>query len=231
MRREGPRSWHAVIPDVRRRQWPVTKGKFVSSANTLDELVGLGALKPRQRASSRPSCKAGLNVIVAGGTQAENATSSLGHVLPVPSVPWQTTPRVRGRRPPVGLGFRPSPRSSIGSYSNATTRQPSVSSPALRPVDAWVPRWYSSSAHCCWSGLCRCNVSALLLCVPRLLSASLRHLIARLPARRGRALHRRRCASRSRWRCHRVRRSSWPRRRHRLRRVQGHLGRNRRCAP
>ena len=48
--------------------------KFVLSANSLDELVGLGTLTPQAARFLEATVVAGLNIIVAGGTQAGKTT-------------------------------------------------------------------------------------------------------------------------------------------------------------
>jgi pilus assembly protein CpaF len=48
--------------------------KFVVRANTLDELVGLGTLTPAAATFLDACVAAGLNVLVAGGTQAGKTT-------------------------------------------------------------------------------------------------------------------------------------------------------------
>ncbi len=48
--------------------------KFVLSANSLDELVGLGTLTAQAARFLEAAVVAGLNVIVAGGTQAGKTT-------------------------------------------------------------------------------------------------------------------------------------------------------------
>ena len=65
---------HVVIPDITRRHWSVNIRKFVLSANSLDELVGLGTLTTQAAAFLEAAIAAGLNVIVAGGTQAGKTT-------------------------------------------------------------------------------------------------------------------------------------------------------------
>jgi pilus assembly protein CpaF len=65
---------HVVIPDITRRHWSVNVRKFVLTAHSLDELVALGSLT---RAAARfldAAVASGLNVIVAGGTQAGKTT-------------------------------------------------------------------------------------------------------------------------------------------------------------
>jgi pilus assembly protein CpaF len=65
---------HVVIPDVTRAHWAVNVRKFVVRAHHLDELVALGTL-PAHAARFLDACvAAGLNIIVAGGTQAGKTT-------------------------------------------------------------------------------------------------------------------------------------------------------------
>lgn len=61
---------HVVIPDITRRHWSVNVRKFVLSANSLDELVALGTLTLQAARFLEAAVIAGLNLIVAGGTQA-----------------------------------------------------------------------------------------------------------------------------------------------------------------
>ena len=65
---------HVVIPDITRRHWAVNVRKFVLSANSLDELVELGTLTQQSALFLEAAVVAGLNVIVAGGTQAGKTT-------------------------------------------------------------------------------------------------------------------------------------------------------------
>jgi pilus assembly protein CpaF len=65
---------HVVIPDITRQHWSVNIRKFVLSANSLDELVGLGTVTPQAARFLEAAIVAGLNVIVAGGTQAGKTT-------------------------------------------------------------------------------------------------------------------------------------------------------------
>jgi pilus assembly protein CpaF len=65
---------HVVIPDITRRHWSINIRKFVLSANSLDELVALGTLTPQAARFLEGAVVAGLNVIVAGGTQAGKTT-------------------------------------------------------------------------------------------------------------------------------------------------------------
>jgi pilus assembly protein CpaF len=75
---------HVVIPDVTRQHWSVNIRKFVLSASSLDELVALGTLTPAAAMFLEASVIAGLNIIVAGGTQAGKTTmlNCLGSAIP-----------------------------------------------------------------------------------------------------------------------------------------------------
>ncbi len=65
---------HVVVPDITRRHWSVNIRKFVLSANSMDELVALGSITPQAARFLEAVMAAGLNVIVAGGTQAGKTT-------------------------------------------------------------------------------------------------------------------------------------------------------------
>ena len=65
---------HVVIPDITRQHWALNIRKFVVRANTLDELVGLGSLSTQAARFLEAAVAAGLNIIVAGGTQAGKTT-------------------------------------------------------------------------------------------------------------------------------------------------------------
>ncbi len=65
---------HVVIPDITRKHWSVNIRKFVLSANSLDELLSLGTLTPQSGDFLEGAVAAGLNIIVAGGTQAGKTT-------------------------------------------------------------------------------------------------------------------------------------------------------------
>ncbi len=65
---------HVVIPDITRRHWSVNIRKFVLSASSLDELVALGTLSGQAARFLEAAVAAGLNIIVAGGTQAGKTT-------------------------------------------------------------------------------------------------------------------------------------------------------------
>jgi pilus assembly protein CpaF len=65
---------HVVIPDITRRHWAVNIRKFVLRAHRLDELVRLGSLEERAAEFLEASVKAGLNIVVSGGTQSGKTT-------------------------------------------------------------------------------------------------------------------------------------------------------------
>jgi pilus assembly protein CpaF len=65
---------HVVIPDITRRHWSVNIRKFVVRASHLDDLVALGTLTPHAARFLGASVAAGLNILVAGGTQAGKTT-------------------------------------------------------------------------------------------------------------------------------------------------------------
>jgi pilus assembly protein CpaF len=65
---------HVVIPDVTREHWAVNIRKFVVRARHLDDLVRLQTLTPHAAAFLHAGVRAGLNVLVAGGTQAGKTT-------------------------------------------------------------------------------------------------------------------------------------------------------------
>ena len=65
---------HVVIPDITREHWAINIRKFVVRAERLEQLVELGTLTA-QAARFLDACViAGLNIIVAGGTQAGKTT-------------------------------------------------------------------------------------------------------------------------------------------------------------
>jgi pilus assembly protein CpaF len=65
---------HVVIPDVTREHWAVNIRKFVVRARHLDDLVRLRTLTPHAAALLHAAVRAGLNILVAGGTQAGKTT-------------------------------------------------------------------------------------------------------------------------------------------------------------
>jgi len=75
---------HVVIPDITRRHWAVNVRKFVVQESCLDELVRLGTMTPQCASFLATSVVAGLNVVIAGATQAGKTTllSSLATAIP-----------------------------------------------------------------------------------------------------------------------------------------------------
>jgi pilus assembly protein CpaF len=65
---------HVVIPDVTRRHWAVNVRRHVLPAARLDDLVELGSLTPHAARFLTAAVAAGLNIVVAGGTQAGKTT-------------------------------------------------------------------------------------------------------------------------------------------------------------
>ncbi len=65
---------HVVIPDITRDHWHVNVRKFVVKADHLDDLVRLGTLTRPAAAFLEAAVVSGLNVLVAGGTQAGKTT-------------------------------------------------------------------------------------------------------------------------------------------------------------
>lgn len=65
---------HVVIPDITREHWAVNIRKFVLSAHSLDELIELGSITTQAARFLEAAVASGLNVIVAGGTQAGKTT-------------------------------------------------------------------------------------------------------------------------------------------------------------
>lgn len=65
---------HVVIPDITREHWTVNIRKFVVRASHLDDLVRLGTLTRPAATFLEAAVVAGLNILVAGGTQAGKTT-------------------------------------------------------------------------------------------------------------------------------------------------------------
>ncbi len=65
---------HVAIPDITRKDWAVNIRKFVLRAHRLDELVRLGSLDERPAEFLVASVRAGLNIVVSGGTQSGKTT-------------------------------------------------------------------------------------------------------------------------------------------------------------
>ena len=65
---------HVVIPDVTRRHWAVNVRRHVLPASRLEDLVAIGTLTPGAARFLTAAVVAGLNIVVAGGTQAGKTT-------------------------------------------------------------------------------------------------------------------------------------------------------------
>jgi pilus assembly protein CpaF len=65
---------HVVIPPITRRHLGVNIRKFVRSIRSLDELVAVGSITEHAARFLEASVAAGLNILVAGGTQAGKTT-------------------------------------------------------------------------------------------------------------------------------------------------------------
>lgn len=70
----GGERLHVVIPDVTRRDWAVNIRKHVVRAGRLQDLVALGSLTAHAAAFLDAAVAVGLNVLVAGATQAGKTT-------------------------------------------------------------------------------------------------------------------------------------------------------------
>ncbi|WP_122263370.1 CpaF family protein [Ornithinimicrobium cerasi] len=66
---------HVVIPDITRRHWAVNIRKFVVAADDLADLVRLGSLTQQAARFLEAAVASGLNILVAGGTQAGKTTT------------------------------------------------------------------------------------------------------------------------------------------------------------
>jgi pilus assembly protein CpaF len=75
---------HVVIPDITRRYWAVNIRKFVLRANSLQELIRLGTMSRQCARLLEAAVVAGLNIVVAGATQAGKTTllSCLAAAIP-----------------------------------------------------------------------------------------------------------------------------------------------------
>ena len=65
---------HVVIPDITREHWHVNVRKFIVKADSLDDLVRLGTVTRQAAKFLEAAVASGLNVLVAGGTQAGKTT-------------------------------------------------------------------------------------------------------------------------------------------------------------
>lgn len=65
---------HVVIPDITREDWLVNIRKFVVRADSMDDLVRLGTITRPAARFLAAAVASGLNILVAGGTQAGKTT-------------------------------------------------------------------------------------------------------------------------------------------------------------
>ncbi len=65
---------HVAIPDITRKHWAVNIRKFVLRAHRVSELVRLGSLEEGAAQFLEAAVRAGLNVVVSGGTQTGKTT-------------------------------------------------------------------------------------------------------------------------------------------------------------
>ena len=65
---------HVAIPDVTRKHWSVNIRKFIMGSKSLDSLVAVGTLTDQAAAFLQACVVSGLNIIVAGATQAGKTT-------------------------------------------------------------------------------------------------------------------------------------------------------------
>ncbi len=65
---------HVAIPDITRTHWSVNIRKFVVRATHLEDLVALGTLTGQAARFLEAAVASGLNILVAGGTQAGKTT-------------------------------------------------------------------------------------------------------------------------------------------------------------
>jgi pilus assembly protein CpaF len=65
---------HVTIPDITRAHWSVNVRKFVVRATHLEDLVQLGSLTGQAARFLEAAVASGLNILVAGGTQAGKTT-------------------------------------------------------------------------------------------------------------------------------------------------------------
>jgi pilus assembly protein CpaF len=65
---------HVAIPDITRTHWSVNVRKFVVRATHLEDLVALGTLTQQAAAFLDAAVASGLNILVAGGTEAGKTT-------------------------------------------------------------------------------------------------------------------------------------------------------------
>jgi pilus assembly protein CpaF len=65
---------HVAIPDITRKHWSINIRKFIMGAKSLDSLVQVGTISDQAAAFLHACVVSGLNIIVAGATQAGKTT-------------------------------------------------------------------------------------------------------------------------------------------------------------
>lgn len=65
---------HVVIPDITRKHWAVNIRRFVMRPRSVDELVPAGTLTTQAANFLKAAVVSGLNIVIAGGTQAGKTT-------------------------------------------------------------------------------------------------------------------------------------------------------------
>ncbi|WP_062519870.1 CpaF family protein [Demequina silvatica] len=71
----GGERLHVAIPDVTRRHWAVNIRKYIARASDVDDLVALGTLTAGAARFLEGAVRAGLTILVSGGTQAGKTTT------------------------------------------------------------------------------------------------------------------------------------------------------------
>lgn len=71
----GGERLHVVIPDITQDHWSVNIRKYVARANSVDDLVALGSLTAPAARFLEAAVVCGLNILVAGSTQAGKTTT------------------------------------------------------------------------------------------------------------------------------------------------------------
>jgi pilus assembly protein CpaF len=89
---------HVVIPDITRRHWSVNVRRFVMRPRHIDDLVPAGTVSAQAAAFLSAAVVSGLNIVVAGGTQAGKTTllSALLGCVPMHEriVSWECVKKV-----------------------------------------------------------------------------------------------------------------------------------------
>ncbi len=76
---------HVVIPDITREHWAVNIRRFVVRARSVSDLAAIGVLSQNAARFLEASVAAGLNILVAGGTQSGKTTALTALLGSVPS--------------------------------------------------------------------------------------------------------------------------------------------------